>query len=110
MQTIDRETLKEGLDKGKDFVFLNVLPEKYFQAEHIPHSDNIPYDDDDLEEKTLQKAGGKDAQVIVYCANTACDASPKAARRLEEAGFNHVRDYEGGMEDWKEAGYPVASG
>ena len=30
------------------------------------------------------------------------DASPKAAKKLEEEGFTNVYDYEGGTKDWFE--------
>jgi len=110
MKSINRETLKEGLDRNRDFVFLNVLPEENYREEHIPGSENIPYNDDNLEVKTLEKAGSKDQTIVVYCAHSECDASPKAAKRLEEAGFENIHDYEGGMKDWKEAGYPVENG
>ena len=48
--------------------------------------------------------GKKDKPIVVYCASTTCDASPKAARRLNEAGFSKVYDYEGGVKAWKESG------
>jgi hypothetical protein len=43
----------------------------------------------------------------VYCYDTDCDASPKAARRMEDLGYQTVYDYEAGKVDWKEAGLPV---
>jgi len=45
--------------------------------------------------------------VVVYCANAECDASPKAAERLEEAGFTDVVDYQGGTQSWEEAGLAI---
>jgi rhodanese-related sulfurtransferase len=33
--------------------------------------------------------------------------SSQAARKLEEAGFTNVHDYEGGTKAWQEAGLPV---
>jgi rhodanese-related sulfurtransferase len=41
----------------------------------------------------------------VYCANQQCDASEKAAQKLEAAGFTDVSRYTGGAAAWeKEAG------
>jgi rhodanese-related sulfurtransferase len=51
----------------------------------------------------------KDKDIIVYCASFECHASPTAARKLEQLGYTRVIDYEGGLQDWKEAGYPLAS-
>ncbi|MCG5516796.1 MULTISPECIES: rhodanese-like domain-containing protein [unclassified Ectothiorhodospira] len=41
-------------------------------------------------------AGGKDRKIVVYCANFDCDASRKAAAKLDNTGFTDVLDYEGG--------------
>jgi len=109
MKNINHETLKQKLDNEEDFVFLNVLPREAYEKEHIPGSENIPYDSDDLEEQAEQKADSKDAEIIVYCADEECQASNKAAKRLEEEGFTNVKDFEGGMEEWKSAGYDVES-
>lgn len=47
-----------------------------------------------------QIVGDKQRKIVVYCANHDCDASDKAADRLEKAGFKNVYDYAGGTEDW----------
>lgn len=107
IRTINREKLKQKLDNNEDFVFLNVLSEEQYEKEHIPSSDNIPYDADDLEQQVEQKARSKDVEIIVYCADKDCPASEKAAKRLEDSGFTNVKDFEGGMKDWKDAGYDV---
>jgi len=48
-----------------------------------------------------------DREIIVYCGSCACQASPKAADKLERLGFRNVWDYAGGKADWVEAGYPL---
>lgn len=110
MKTINHETLKQKLDKNEDFVLLNVLSREDFAKEHIAGSDNIPYDTDDFEKKVEQKAGSKDAQIVVYCASEDCPASEKAAKQLEDAGFTNVTDFSGGMKEWKNAGYKDEGG
>jgi len=42
--------------------------------------------------------------IVVYCASDTCDASPKAAKRLEKMGYENVIDYPGGKKDWAEGG------
>jgi rhodanese-related sulfurtransferase len=49
----------------------------------------------------------KDACVIVYCSNTACQNSVVASRRLAELGYTNVHEYVEGKQDWIEAGLPV---
>lgn len=109
MQNIDAETLKQKMDKNEDFVFLNVLPADKFREEHIPQSENIPYDDENLIQKVENKTSSKDDEIIVYCANTECDASDKAAEKLEDQGFTNVKDFAGGLQEWKDAGHSTES-
>jgi len=42
--------------------------------------------------------------VIVYCANAACPNPGILARRLDQLGYVDVAAYEGGKQDWIEAG------
>lgn len=103
MKTIDRDTLKRMNEvEHEDFVLINVLPRDAFNEKHIRTSINIPVSSDDFEQRVASVAGSKDRKIVVYCANFDCDASPNAARKLEDAGFSRVYDYEGGTEDWFE--------
>ncbi|WP_148253709.1 rhodanese-like domain-containing protein [Aidingimonas lacisalsi] len=103
MKAITRDDLKTMNEtEHEDFVLLNVLPRDAFNKEHIRTSVNVPAGDPDFAEKVEALAGHKDRKIVVYCANFDCDASPKAAKKLEEAGFSHVYDYEGGTKDWFE--------
>ncbi|MEX2353977.1 MAG: rhodanese-like domain-containing protein [Gammaproteobacteria bacterium] len=101
MQTISKNELKQMNQEAKeDFVLINVLPEDAFNKEHIRTSINIPVKEDNFTDLVEKVAGGKERKIVVYCANFDCDASPKAAKKLDEAGFKNVYDYEGGTEDW----------
>lgn len=103
MQSISRDDLKRMNETEKhDFILVNVLKPDAFNEKHIRTSVNVPVDYEGFEEKVEELAGSKDREVVVYCANFDCGASPKAAEKLEEAGFSHVYDYEGGTRDWFE--------
>ena len=103
MKPITRDELKRMNEtRHEDFVLINVLPRDAFEKKHIRTSINIPVESNDFEKRVEAVAGGKDRKIVVYCANFDCDASPKAARKLEAAGFSQVYDYEGGTEDWFE--------
>lgn len=100
MQTITREELKHMNGAEEDFVLINVLSRKHFNEQHIRTSINIPVDENDFAEKVEAVAGSKSRKVMVYCASTECNASPRAAQQLQEAGFTDVYDDEGGTRDW----------
>ena len=103
MQAINRNELKAMEHNHEDFVLINVLGSDQFNKEHIRTSVNVPLANEDFVDQVETVAGNKDRNVVVYCANLDCDASPKAAKKLDEAGFRHVYDYEGGTKDWMEA-------
>ena len=107
MKTIDRTQLQTWLQEGRELTLVEVLDEAAFEQYHLPGAINVPVSDNDFEQNVEQAVPDKTRPVVVYCANTKCDASPRAARKLEAAGYTDVIDYEAGKDDWKEAGLPI---
>jgi len=107
MKTMNAQQVKETLDQETDFQLINVLPEEQHRQKHIPGSINVPVGLDDFPDRVENEVAGKGAKVVLYCANTDCDASSKATKKLEQAGFEDVADFEGGVAAWEEAGYPL---
>ena len=102
--TITREELKRKMEAGEGFVLIDVLSPESYGREHLPGAISLP----------LAQIGAastaairKDNEVVVYCGSFLCQASPTAAAKLRELGFTRVLDFEGGLADWKEAGYPM---
>ncbi len=108
MRKINREEARSLLEDGKHVAVIEVLGPEYFEKFHLPGARNVPLDDQ-FESKIQDAVPDKSQPVMVYCLNEDCDASPKAAQKLEELGYQEVYDYEAGKMDWKEAGLPVAS-
>ncbi len=104
---IDRVELKRRLDRGDDFVLIEVLTPEDYASGHLPGAVNIP-----LAEigHTTKERYSLDRELIVYCGSFQCQASPQAAEKLERLGFRNVWDYAGGKADWVEAGYPLEGG
>ncbi len=107
MNTITREELKEMIDKKEDFVLINVLSENSFRMGHIKGSINVPIEDLNFEQKVADKIPIKDKKIVAYCASFECAASPEAAGKLIKMGYKNVYDFEGGIKDWQEGGYPI---
>jgi len=101
MQTIDYQYLKD-LQKRNAATIINVLSAEAFGKSHIPGSINIPQDQDDFPDRVETVIGDKSSPIVVYCASYSCDASKRAAIKLERAGFTNVMCYEGGMKEWQE--------
>jgi rhodanese-related sulfurtransferase len=103
MKLISREELKAKIDRGDDFKLVMTMGEFAFKAAHIPGSLNI---------SSREQGEGllfPEDEIVVYCSNEACTASPAAYHNLTSNGFNNVRRYAGGLADWDEAGYPLES-
>lgn len=110
MRTIDRTELRRWIDEGREFALVEVLPPEAFRAFHLPGAINVPVHQKGFGAAIERAVPAKDRPVVVYCYDKDCDASPKAARRMEESGYQQVYDYEAGKMDWKEAGLPVEEG
>lgn len=101
MQIITYQEVRD-LQKRDAVALINVLPAEYFEKTHIPGSISIPQDSEDFEAQVENVIGGKDVPVVVYCASYSCDASKKAALKLDRARFTRVMCYEGGTKEWQE--------
>jgi len=85
---------------------VDALPSKSFHESHLPGAINVPVDEQ-FDQHIQQAVPDKNQDVIVYCMSEQCDASSKAAERMERLGYQHVFEYEGGKQDWEDAGMPM---
>lgn len=104
VETITKEELKQKLISGEPVQVVNVLDPKHYDLGFIKGSRKIPVAELDSRAGELDKA----KEVVTYCAGPECDASRKGAEKLAAQGFK-VRAYEGGIKEWKAAGFPVES-
>ncbi len=64
MQTITRQELKAKMDRGDEFVLLEVLPESSYRRAHLPGA--IQFQDMDAIPDLLPE---KSAFIVAYCSN-----------------------------------------
>ena len=102
VRTISKEELSAKIRKGESVQIVNVLDPEYYKLGIIKGSKKIPLDQIDQRLGELDKK----REVVTYCANTKCTASRMAAEKLSAAGFD-VKAYEGGAQEWVEAGLPT---
>ncbi len=101
MNLITRKELKAKLDRGDDFKLIMTMGDWAFNMAHIPGSLNIS------SKEQAQGLISPEDEIVVYCSNEACMASPAAYRILVDNGFTNVRRYAGSLADWQEAGYQM---
>ena len=105
---ISKEKLKQKLDNNNEnFHLVEVLKPDSYSKMHIKGAINIPLESIGREAK---EKFSTDDEIVVYCSDKDCTASPKAADKLEELGYKNVYHYQGGKKEWSEAGLPTESG
>jgi rhodanese-related sulfurtransferase len=92
------------IERGDAPLLLDVRTPAEFAAGHVPGAVNVPIDS--LAGRLDELGRGRDREVVVYC-----ERGPRAAKAqaaLAAAGFSAVRQLEGHMAGWRDAGLPVA--
>ena len=104
VRTVSTEELRQ-LQGSRPFQFWNVLTDEYFKGENISGSRRVPLDKigAEVRDNSIPKA----TEIVVYCAGPACPQSRLAAEKLAKLGYERVQAYEGGLEEWKVAGFPT---
>lgn len=108
MQSIDTQKLQSMKSGDADFLLINTLEGEHFDDTRIPGAINIPQSQGNFVDEVTRSAQDKAQPIVVYCASEDCASSTKAAKKLEEAGFSNVLDYEGGARAWQNAGHALA--
>jgi len=103
MKIISTQELKKKIDSGDDFILVDVLSNKSYEARHIPKAINIP--GNELEDKAQKELTDKNKEIVVYCSSSTCQASVGAGNKLEEMGYKNVAHYKDGLAGWQDAGY-----
>jgi rhodanese-related sulfurtransferase len=103
---ITRDELVELLASGTPVQFVETLRAEHFAQGHLPGAVHIHFEE--VVERAPQVLADKDALIVTYCTNTACQNSRIAAAKLAKLGYPNVRRYEEGKQDWEEAGLELA--
>lgn len=99
-QQISREDLASQLSSPAPPLVIDVLPEEDYATAHIKSAKNacvfkVTFLDD------VKKLAPNPAEpLVVYGVSSRDLASATAAEKLVAAGYTHVSDYRGGLEDW----------
>jgi membrane protein DedA with SNARE-associated domain/rhodanese-related sulfurtransferase len=103
---ITAEELKEKMDEGEEVMVVDLRHHLDFDAdpETIPGAFRI--DAKELEEKNDHLP--RDREVILYCTCPNEATSARLALLLRRQGIKHIRPLQGGLDAWREQGYPVS--
>ena len=96
IRTISRDELKAKLDRGDDFVLIDVREPNEYRICSIPGSKPIPLGELSKRTGELDPA----ADTVVHCKSGM--RSARACGILREAGFQRVRNLVGGISAWSD--------
>lgn len=105
VKTVSTGELRDLLDNKRPIQFWNVLTDEYFRGENIAGSRRVPLGKVGSEVRSTNLP--KSTEIVVYCGGPACPLSRLAVEKLIKLGYDSVRAYEGGLEEWKDAGFPI---
>jgi rhodanese-related sulfurtransferase len=103
MKNINIEELEQKL-RNEEVILVEVLDKESYEKSHIKGAINIPLKEIGAQAK---KRFNKGDEIVVYCSDRECKASPSAAKKLDNLGFENVYHFKGGKKEWKESGLPM---
>lgn len=101
---IHTDELKALIQSGKPLLILDAR-DKHDDGTRLPTAKSLPYTS--TNEKILEVAPDKKAEIVIYCAGNKCPAGKFLADHLTEMGYENVWEYPEGIEGWIEAGEPI---
>lgn len=103
MQIINRKELEQMLERRRDFVLVEALPEDDYERQHLPYAINVPLDDAHFAERIREAVPEPEYDIVVYCSNADCPLAREAAARIESLGYVSVYQYLEGKQGWFDA-------
>lgn len=93
-------------------LFIDARDPEDFEINRVRGAVSIPYDylpDDDYDGYWAEKANEipHDTRIVVYCSGSECELSLYLGRDLVQYGYQDVKVFYGGWNDWVNAGLPV---
>lgn len=96
----------DALEKGADFVLLDVRSPAMFAKGHVPGAINLPHG------KLIRSklaAWPEETLFVTYCAGPHCNGAARGALRLAELG-RPVKIMAGGITGWLDEGFELTTG
>jgi PQQ-dependent catabolism-associated CXXCW motif protein len=114
--TVTTTELMDAMQHGRPMVLIDALRDNHSQtikgAVSLPYAGNYGTFHDQVQTR-VAKALGDLAQrraglpLIFFCEGVRCWESYNAVLRARAAGFENISWYRGGLDAWKEAGFPL---
>lgn len=106
IQELSPEEVQQKIAKGEEFVLLDVRDQDEYRAGFIEGAKHVTRGM--LEFSIENLVPNKEQEIVTYCAGGF--RSALAAKVLKEMGYRHVASMAGGINAWKQKGFPVVKG
>ncbi len=94
--------IRQRQEAGEPFTLVDVREESEWQAGHV--SGSIHLGKGIIERDIEQRIPDKDTDIVLYCGGGF--RSALAADALQKMGYTQVSSMDGGIREWRNAGYP----
>jgi len=109
MKKISIEKLKSLIDRKVSFILLDVVTPEFYNHKHIPTAVNACVYEIAFLDNMKKLVTDPLLTIVVHATKKKSLAASIAAKRLIAAGYDDVLLFEGGLEEWEEAGYDIES-
>jgi polyisoprenoid-binding protein YceI/rhodanese-related sulfurtransferase len=102
--------LEKWILEKKDFLFVDVMNPEYFAEKHITGAINAPVYEVAFLSYFEKLAIPQERVLVLYNQKKDSLATSDARHKLQEAGFQHVYEFLGGLTVWEQAGKDIEKG
>jgi rhodanese-related sulfurtransferase len=103
-------SLADVREATTDTVLVDARIEELYVAAHLPGALSLPLADIETRFNDFAANVPKDKKLIVYCNGYGCPDSFDLGVVLLQKGYQDVMVFEGGMPEWRDAGYKFKKG
>ena len=103
LDCVSKEELLNKLESGQNIILVDTIGSYDGNKYRIKGATTIPYTE--VTDRRNEMLGYE--EIIIYCKHKRCVASKKTAAALKMLNVPNVKVYEGGIDEWSAAGFPV---
>ena len=103
IQQTDVDEVREKLDRGEEFMLIDVREESEFAKDHLPGA--IHLGKGVIERDIEGRVPDLNTPMVLYCGGGF--RSAMAADNLQKMGYTNVISMDGGVRGWREKNFPM---
>ena len=108
---VDKKEMRK-ISTDPSVLILDARPQTFFELGHIPSAMSLPRDDFKKSYQSLQKtlSSYRNKTIVVYCSDGGCPDSRLVGEALRKLGYQDIRLFRGGWDEWIGASSPTQQG